>query len=169
MSKEEANPRGRPTKYKEEFCELVHNYCLLGATNEDLAKFLCVGLSSIDKWIREKPKFSSAVKSGREEADAQVAKSLFKRATGFSCKETKTASHEGRITDTMDIDKHYPPDVNAQTFWLRNRRPDLWREKQEIESTNKTEMVISSETQDKIIEASKAVANIEAPEGSKDK
>ena len=27
------------------------------------------------------------------------------------------------------------PDVRAQIFWLKNRRPDLWRDKQEIDHT----------------------------------
>jgi hypothetical protein len=33
---------GQPTSYKPEHCELAHNYCLVGATNEVLGDFFGV-------------------------------------------------------------------------------------------------------------------------------
>jgi hypothetical protein len=39
---------GQPTSYKREHCELAHNYCLLGATNEVLAGFFGVAPRTID-------------------------------------------------------------------------------------------------------------------------
>jgi len=35
--------------------------------------------------------------------------------------------------------KHYPPDTTAAIFWLKNRQPAKWREKQEVETTIKVE------------------------------
>src|SRR5690349_17441895 len=74
---------GRPTLYRDEYPEQARKYCLLGATNADLARLFDVAGSTIDKWIAEIPAFSGAVKAGREEADAKVAESLFRRATGY--------------------------------------------------------------------------------------
>ena len=33
------------------------------------------------------------------------------------------------ITPTV---KHYPPDTQAASLWLRNRQPQLWRDKTEV-------------------------------------
>jgi hypothetical protein len=49
---------GRPTAYKPEYCELAHNYCLLGATNEVLAGFFDVASRTIDNWIATHPDFA---------------------------------------------------------------------------------------------------------------
>jgi len=44
------HPR-QPTAYKPEYCELGHNYCLLGATNEELGSFFGVTRRTVDNWI----------------------------------------------------------------------------------------------------------------------
>ena len=48
---------GQPTLYKPEYCELAHNYCLLGATNEVLAGFFGVTRRTIQNWIATHPDF----------------------------------------------------------------------------------------------------------------
>ena len=68
-----------------------------------------------------------SLKAGKSQADAEVADRLFKRATGYSHKDTKFATFEGKITDAKEFTKHYPPDTIACIFWLKNRRPELWR------------------------------------------
>jgi hypothetical protein len=42
---------GRPTSYSSDLCERAHNYCLLGATNDEFAEFFGVSPRSIDNWI----------------------------------------------------------------------------------------------------------------------
>ena len=42
---------GQPTLYEPDYCELAHNYCLLGATNEVLAGFFGVTRRTIQNWI----------------------------------------------------------------------------------------------------------------------
>jgi hypothetical protein len=122
---------GRPTLYREEYAKLAKKFCLLSATNEKLAQCFEVSVPTIDKWIREIPEFSCAVKEGKELADAEIAEALYHRARGYQCKETKVATHEGMITDTQEVDKHYPPDTRAAQFWLMNRQK--WRLTQAVE------------------------------------
>jgi hypothetical protein len=98
---------GRPSKYKPEYDEQAAKLCLLGATNDDLAKFFNVAVSTVNKWIAEIPKFSDAIKANREDADHDVAQSLYQAALN------------GNTT--------------AQIFWLKNRQARRWREKQEID------------------------------------
>lgn len=121
---------GRPTKYKSEYDDLAHNYCLLGATNARLAEFFEVDESTIDLWIVTHGSFSGAIKAGRAEADARVAKALYSRATGYSHPDTHISNFQGEITVTP-ITKHYPPDTAAAFIWLKNR--SHWKDKQEVE------------------------------------
>ena len=123
---------GQPTKYDAEaHPELAFKYCLLGATNEELARSLDVSVSTIDAWLVAHPEFSSAVKRGREQADAEVANRLYKRALGYEHPEDDIRALNGEIVITPTI-KHYPPDTTAGIFWLKNRRPNVWRDKQDV-------------------------------------
>ena len=135
MAKKEPKTKkkaGAPTKYKPEYCELATNYCLLGATDVDLAEFMEVNESTIHLWKKTHPEFSKAIKEGKEIADSKVAQSLYNRALGYSHKETKIATHEGQITDSKEFIKHYAPDPTSCIFWLKNRQKDKWRDKQDV-------------------------------------
>jgi hypothetical protein len=132
---------GRPSLYKSEYCELASRSCMLGSTNEQLAKLFGVALSTIKKWMKEIPEFSASIKKGRLEADENVAISLYKRATGYSHPDTKAQWVETDVIregvavrighwEYANLTKHYPPDTGAAFIWLKNRRPDLWRDKQ---------------------------------------
>ncbi|MBI2740902.1 MAG: hypothetical protein HYX38_30760 [Rhodospirillales bacterium] len=116
---------GRPTLYEPEMCEQAHNYCLLGATNDELAAFFHVSPSTIDRWIAGRADFGDAVRQGRVVADARVARSLYDRAVGYDREIERAVVLDGKLkflTSTV----HYPPNVPACIFWLRNRRPDTW-------------------------------------------
>ena len=118
---------GRPTAYKPETAKIARNACMLGATNETLAARFDVCRRTIDSWIASIPEFSIAVKQGRAGADEAVVSSLFARATGMEQKMTKVFCHRGQPV-TADYTVQLPPDVRACIFWLRNRRPEEWRE-----------------------------------------
>jgi hypothetical protein len=64
--------RGRPTLYKAENAELARKFCVLGATNEDLARCFEVSRSRIDQWIDTIPEFADSIRQGRDLADAAV-------------------------------------------------------------------------------------------------
>lgn len=128
---------GRPTKYKEEYNEQAYKLCLLGATDDDLAGFFEVNVDTIHEWKKVHPQFSDSLKKGKEIADANVANRLYQRAMGYVGKTTKFATFEGAITDSKEVEEHYPPDTTAAIFWLKNRQPKKWRDKQEVGFTDK--------------------------------
>lgn len=43
------------------------------------------------------------------------------------------AEDTGELVVTKEVTKEVLPDTTAQIFWLKNRRPDRWRDKQDIE------------------------------------
>jgi len=118
---------GRPTIFQPDMSEEAHNYCLLGATNDELAEFFGVSPSTIDNWIARHADFAAAVRSGRIVADAKVACGLYARAVGYDRKVEREVIIGGElkpVTSTV----HYPPNVQACIFWLRNRRRRTWRD-----------------------------------------
>jgi hypothetical protein len=129
---------GRPTVYKPENAKIARCACMLGATNETLAARFDVCRRTIDSWIASIPEFSIAVKQGRAGADEAVVSSLFARATGMEQKMTKVFFHRGQPV-TSDYTVHLPPDVRACIFWLRNRRPEQWRENRPVVTEEKDE------------------------------
>ncbi|MGZ8181238.1 MAG: helix-turn-helix domain-containing protein [Methylobacter sp.] len=144
------NEGGRPTSFKSEYIELAFNYCLLGATDEQLADFFNVAKSTINLWKQKQPKFLDALKRGKTQADANVAHSLYKRATGYSHPDVHISNYQSEITKT-EITKHYPPDTTACIFWLKNRQPKLWKDRVEV----KEESVVRIIPWDELREISK--------------
>lgn len=124
---------GRPSRFRDEFCEQAKKLCRLGATDKEIADFFGVDVATVNRWKLAHPKFRESLKEGKDAADAEVADRLFKRATGYSHPDTKFATFEGKITDAKEYEKHYAPDTIACIFWLKNRRPDLWRDKVGLE------------------------------------
>src|ERR1044071_5542894 len=114
---------GRPTDYRREFCDLALNYCLLGATNAELAGFFDVAPRTIDNWIASHPAFAQAVREGKVMADARVARCLYQRAVGYDCTVERTVLHQGKERTLKNV-VHHPPDTRACIFWLRNQRPE---------------------------------------------
>lgn len=111
---------------------ICKNLFLEGKTDKQVAQILDVTEQTINNWKNAQPHFFESLKDWKIIADEKVEKSLYERACGYTCKETKVASHEGLIIDKVEIDKNYPPDPVSMIFWLKNRKPDEWRDKQDI-------------------------------------
>jgi hypothetical protein len=114
-------------KYSHEFATMAYRYCLLGATNAELGDAFGVKPATIVFWMERHPGFENAVKAGRLDADAAVVKSLFKRAKGF-----------------QRGDRYFPPDTASIVFWLKNRQPQHWRDKVEIDHNHSGEVEIQA-------------------------
>lgn len=141
---------GRPTGYKAEFHdEQAYRLALLGKTVEEIADSFGESKTTIKRWFKEHPSFWSAVTRGREYADAQVAESLFKRATGFRTKEqrafVRSVGDFSQVVEVKDIEIHYPPDPGAAMNWLKNRQPDKWRDKQQVELSGTIDLTMNLE------------------------
>jgi hypothetical protein len=118
-------PGGRPTDYKPIYATQARKLCKLGATNQDLAEFFEVAVSTIYLWAVTHKEFSESLKIAKGEYDDRVERALAMSAIGYACPETKVHVVDGRIVKT-DVIKHYPPHPGAAKIWLANRRPDKW-------------------------------------------
>jgi hypothetical protein len=120
----------RPTKYKPEFVEQARKLCKLGATDIEIADFFEVEVRTLYRWKGEHEEFCQALKIAKSEADERVERSLFARANGYEHEEVDIRVVSGEIVQTP-IRKYYPPDTTAAIFWLKNRKPEEWRDKVE--------------------------------------
>lgn len=131
---------GRPSKYDPDYNTQVEKLAKLGAIDSEIADFLEIAESTLNEWKLKYPDFSESIKRGKLIADANVADRLYQRAMGFEhdSEEIKVISiggNAGSSVERVPIRKIYPPDPTAAIFWLKNRRPKEWRDKQEIEHT----------------------------------
>ena len=128
---------GRPTSYKKEFAEQAYKFCLLGATDSQLAEFFEVAESTINLWKKNYLEFSESVTRGKTIADANVAEAFYKRATGFEKEDSeKVFQYQGEIVRAK-TKEYFPPDPGAALNWLKNRQPDKWRDNKNVDLTSK--------------------------------
>lgn len=118
----------RPTKFKPEYIEQARKLCKLGATDRELADFFEVTEKTLNNWKLESDEFLQSLKSGKDEADDRVERSLYARAIGYEHDDVDIRVVEGSIVETPIV-KHYPPDTTAAIFWLKNRRKEEWRDR----------------------------------------
>jgi len=136
------NKGGRPSKYKVEYAGQAAKLCRLGATDAQLADFFDVSVSTVSLWKVEHKEFSDALKVPKDEADRKVEQSLYRRAMGYEHDETDVRVVNNTIV-TTPLRKHYPPDTTAAIFWLKNRQPTKWRDKQELEHSGNVTVEIA--------------------------
>lgn len=128
---------GRPTKYNKNQAKLAYWMARNGLTDEEMAENLKIATSTLYAWKEKYPEFSEAIKEGKELPDDLVVQSLYKRATGFEYEERKVIANPGaggeQVQRVEVTHKLVIPDVAACIFWLKNRRPQEWRDTQKFE------------------------------------
>ena len=158
MSEEKKkHPGGRPTDYRPEYNEQVYKLCLLGADDKRIADFFGVSESTINRWKVEYPEFRESLKDGKEIADSVIASSLYHRAKGYSHKAVKIFNDQGRALE-VEYEEQYPPDTTAAIFWLKNRQPKYWRDKQEVDHQSSDGSMTPKESKPLDAETIKAIA-----------
>lgn len=150
MAKEPAK-RGQPTKYDEKFHPLLaYNMALRGLTDEQMAKEMDIAESTFHLWKTKHSDFSESLKRGKEEPDSKVEGTLYQKALGFYQSVRKPmvvslGSGMGSEIQYAEFDEYIPPSDTAIIFTLKNRRPDKWRDKQEIEHSGGLDMTTMSQ------------------------
>ena len=103
-----------------------------GLTDEQIAHNMGIGTSTLYVWKNKHIEIAESLKQGKDVVDRQVENAMFKSALGFYYEE-ETVTNAGVVVTTK---KYSKPNTTAQIFWLKNRKPSEWRDKQEIEQTN---------------------------------
>jgi transposase-like protein len=116
-----------------------------GLTDEQIAHNMGISRETLSQWRKKYSDISDTLKKGKEVVDREVENALLQKALGFKetvrkaikCKEVKYDNGK-RISEKEHIEYaeeevYVPPDTTAQIFWLKNRRPDKWKDKQDVQ------------------------------------
>lgn len=135
MSKQKNKRRGgRRGKYHEwitpEGLIKIEGWARDGLTNEQIAQNIGINPDTLYNWIKRFPEISDALKKGKEVVDRQVENALLKRALGYTYDEVTYEFGE----EVKRVTKEVAPDTTAQIFWLKNRKPEVWRDRKELDA-----------------------------------
>lgn len=110
---------------------LLEGWARDGLTNEQIANNIGINVKTLYEWKNKESNISNALKKGKEVIDFEVENALLKRALGYTITiNEQKIDKDGCVHDTKR-DVHVPGDTTAQIFWLKNRKKEQWREKQE--------------------------------------
>ena len=150
--------KGRVGKYNEWLTDdgllTIQGWARDGLTNIQIAKNIGVTERTFSDWVARFPSISSALKKGKAPVDIEVENALLKRALGYEYDEVTEETEkipygrpdengERQYIDRTKIKTRHVvvlPDVTAQIFWLKNRKPVQWRDK--------VEQTVSLDTED---------------------
>lgn len=115
----------------EEGLILLAGWARRGLTDAEICEKIDLHIATLCEWKKKYPDtIGEALKSGKEVADTIVENALFRKATGYKTKEVSyKADKNGNLVPVSAVEKEVLPDTTAQIFWLKNRRPDLWRDR----------------------------------------
>lgn len=114
-----------------------------GLTDEQIAHNMGINVATLYRWKNDFSEICDTLKRGKEVIDRHVENALLKRAMGYKydeiTREPVTDPDTGKdvLAVSKVITKQVAPDVTAQIFWLKNRKPGEWRDKRETELTGK--------------------------------
>lgn len=125
---------GRPTKYKVEYAKQAKILCEKGFIDTEIADFFGIAVSTLNLWKDAHSEFMESLKDGKRHSDDKVVEALYNKALGYKLTDVKEEIGDAgkKITTTT---KQVAGDTSAQIFWLKNRQPEQWREKQEVKHT----------------------------------
>ena len=131
--KDQLQKRGRKSLFREEYILIAKAAARFGAIEEEIADELNIGITTLERWKEKYPEFRGALNVGKQAADDRVERSLYQRANGYSHPAVKVfMTRDGKTIEHHYIE-HYPPDPTSMIFFLKNRRPDRWRDVQNID------------------------------------
>ena len=110
--KDQLQKRGRKTAFRPEYILIAKACARFGAIEDEIANELNIGPATLDRWKQKYPEFRCALKAGKDASDDRVERSLYQLAIGWNGN---------------------PPNTTAAIFWLKNRRPDRWRDVQQLQ------------------------------------
>ena len=132
---------GAKTKYNENFPLLAEDYARQGMIDKEIARSLGISRAVFYEYQKKYPDFLDSIKRGKAPIDFEVENKLLKRAMEYEYEEVMV-EHKPRKGDKGEekamptvirkTKKQVIPDVTAQIIWLKNRRPDLWRDRRDV-------------------------------------
>jgi hypothetical protein len=150
MSEKKASNRGSHGKYgawiAPEGLLKIQGWARDGLSDKQIAHNIGITQTTLYEWQKRFPELSEALKKGKEVVDREVENALLKRAMGYEYTEVTQEPVENKDTGevrmqvTKRVTKQIAPDVTAQIFWLKNRKPEEFRDKRDVELSGSVDL-----------------------------
>lgn len=148
---------GRDSQYSPEMNDAARKLALLGLNDEEMATFFGVHVSTYYRWKAENPAFHEAVNAGKVIADANVAESLYKRATGeYVIIEKMHVNKQTGEASAVKLTHYVPGESGAAMNWLKNRRRQDWQDKVDVNHSGSIETTSKEQRDAAVAAASRA-------------
>jgi len=125
------------SKFDKKLIPIIKNLAYRGKTFSGIAELLDISEETFLRWRKACPDLQRALEEAKGNPLEKVEAALFERAVGYSARETKTHLTKTGEIKTKQIVKHYPPSETAIKYYLGNKDPAKWKERQEIDLGNK--------------------------------
>lgn len=137
--KKKKNPGGRPPEYPRWLTPkglgMIVKWGKEGLINEEIAARMGINVGTLYDWKKKFPKIDKALKEGKDRADMEVEQALYKASMGYWVTEEKTyakTDETGKVSKYKETTKKWiPANSTSQIFWLKNRKPEDWRDRKE--------------------------------------
>lgn len=122
-----------PLKYNQAYHDdWAWSLAIKGATDEEIAKAFGISVRTLHRWKKDHESFEQSLMVAKDQADAKVERKLYERAVGYSYEEVETVMEidgdgNRKPAKVKRVQKHCPPDVLAQMYWLNNRKPSQYK------------------------------------------
>ena len=122
---------------------LLEGWARDGLIDQQIADNIGISKSTLYVWKRISKEFSNSLKRNKDIVDREVENSLLKRAMGYEYTEvTRERNGSGDMVETKRVTKQVVPDTTAIIFWLKNRKPNDYRDKRDLEVAGIPSVVI---------------------------
>jgi len=151
--------------------KMAHRLALLGLTRREIAAAFHIRLDSFEKWLMQHPELLESIREGQRIADANVARAIYRKATGFY-QPVEVIISKNKQSEVVQMMKYFPPDTQAAIFWLKNRtrmnqftwsdRVDFSLEFQEQQALDLATLDLSDLSEKELLLLQKLVGKIES-------
>lgn len=144
MATKKKSNAGRKGLYKEwlEADSLIklEGWARNGLTDEQIAHNIGITTTTLYDWKKKYPQFAEAIKRGKEVVDIMVENALLKSAMGYKYDEVvkeRVFDYETETSIVVEVKrttKEVAPNPTSLIFWLKNRKPEAWRDTKNIDA-----------------------------------
>ena len=124
-------------KYSKELTEKICEHLKRGNTINTTCQAVGISKETFFQWMK-KPDFSDSINKAMAIPDKKVENALFKSATmGHRYKEKEykgvAVGEKIKMILVKTVTKIIAPNVTAQIFYLKNRQPDEWKDRHDLD------------------------------------
>lgn len=141
------------TKFTKEFADLAIKLAGKGYLDKEICEYADVSINTFYKWKQKNPEFAEALMKAKHKINQKIEAQAYKRAMGYMVTEIKTITGtnengEEEIIRVEKLNKHIPSDTKILMMLLKNRMPEKYRDRQEIQLSGEvnTNMTINLDT-----------------------